>query len=348
MSFFTIDWKDGKVVMLDQIRLPGEVVYNAYADWREVADAIRRLVIRGAPAIGIAASMGLALAARQIGTDDYAAFRKEFDAACDEMARARPTAVNLFWAIDRARQIVADRAGTPVPAIRDLLVAEGKHVLADDIARCRAMGRAGAEVLPDGARVLTHCNAGALATGGYGTALGVVRAAHEMGKLRHVLADETRPFLQGARLTAWELHQDGIPVTIIPDNTAGELMRRGEVDCVVVGADRIAANGDAANKIGTYSLSVLARHHGVPFYVAAPLSTVDLSLPSGDRIPIEERSTEEVVLVGGHRIAPEGVTARYIAFDVTPAGHIAAIFTEKGVARFPYAASLAAMFREGA
>jgi methylthioribose-1-phosphate isomerase len=208
------------------------------------------------------------------------------------------------------------------------------------------MGRAGADLLPEGARVLTHCNAGALATGGYGTALGVIRAAHERGKLRHVLADETRPFLQGARLTAWELREDGIPVTIVPDNTAGELMKRGEVDCVVVGADRIAANGDAANKIGTYSLSVLARHHGVPFYVAAPLSTVDRSLPSGDRIPIEERSTDEVVIVGGHRIAPEGVPARYIAFDVTPAAHIAAIFTEKGVARAPYAASLAAMFGE--
>ena len=344
MSFFTIDWKAGKVVMLDQTLLPGQVVYNEYTAWEQVADAIRRLVIRGAPAIGIAASIGLALGAASIRTDDYAEFRKAFERICDGMAEARPTAVNLFWAIERGREIVAGATKKTVPEIREMLVAEGKFLLDDDIRRCKAMGMAGARILPEAVRILTHCNAGALATGGYGTALGVVRAAHELGKLQHVLADETRPFLQGARLTAWELHQDGIPVTVIPDNTAGELMKRGEIDCVVVGSDRIAANGDVANKIGTYSISVLAREHGIPFYVAAPLSTVDRSLPSGDLIPIEERSTEEVVLIGDYRIAPDGVPARYIAFDVTPAAHITAIFTEKGVARPPFRESLGAMF----
>ena len=344
MSFFTIDWKDGKVVMLDQTLLPAQVIYNVYTDWKDVADAITRLVIRGAPAIGIAASMGLALGAQTIDAADGKAFAAAFEPICDGMAAARPTAVNLFWAIDRARKLVNGNLDKPVAEIKQLLIEEGKFVLADDIERCKAMGRFGGEVLPANARVLTHCNAGALATGGYGTALGVVRAAHEMGKLKGVLADETRPFLQGARLTAWELHEDGIPVTLIPDNTAGALMKKGEIDCVVVGSDRIASNGDVANKIGTYMVSVLAKEHGIPFYVAAPLSTVDRSIASGDEIPIEERSSDEVTLIGGTRIAPDGVTARYVAFDVTPAANVTAIFTEKGVARAPYTESLAAMF----
>ena len=344
MSFFTIDWKDNKVVMIDQILLPGQTVYNEYTTWQEVADAIQRLVIRGAPAIGIASSMGLALGARSIQADDYDTFKRQFDEICIGMAKARPTAVNLFWAIDRSKKIVEQNSDKSVPEICALLVEEGKFVLADDILRCKAMGMAGAEILPNNVTILTHCNAGALATGGYGTALGVIRAANELGKLKHVYADETRPFLQGARLTAWELAEDNIPVTIIPDNTAGELMKRGEIDCVVVGSDRIAANGDAANKIGTYSVSVLAKAHGIPFYVAAPLSTVDMNLKSGDLIPIEERSSDEVTIIGGTRIAPEGVLAKYIAFDVSPAENISAIFTEKGVARPPYTESLKAMF----
>ena len=336
MSFRTIEWRDNKVVMIDQTRLPGEEVYNEYSDFRGVADAIRGMIIRGAPAIGVAAAMGIALGARDIIADTYESFSKQLENVCDVIGRTRPTAVNLFWAIDRMRRTAEANRDLDVRSITEILKAEAIRIEQEDLEICRAIGRNGAPLIKEGARILTHCNAGGLATAGYGTALGVIRAAHEKGKNISVLADETRPWLQGARLTAWELMKDGIPVTLISDNMAGWLMKKGEIDCCIVGADRIAANGDTANKIGTYTVAVLAAEHKIPFYVAAPVSTLDLSMPSGDLIPIEERSAEEVTHVQGVPIAPEGVRVRNPAFDVTPSRYITGIITEKGVVRGDY------------
>ncbi|RIK95972.1 MAG: S-methyl-5-thioribose-1-phosphate isomerase [Proteobacteria bacterium] len=344
-TWFTLRWNDGAVEMLDQRRLPREEVYLTLRDVESVAQAIETMVVRGAPAIGCAAALGVAVAAARSDAAELGALRRDVHAAIDRLAKTRPTAVNLFWGLGRMRDELERAAAAPgadVASVRTLLVARASAIVAEDVDVCRAIGRAGLAVIPDDARILTHCNAGALATAGYGTALGVVRAAFEAGRVRRVLADETRPFLQGARLTAWELQKDAIPVTVIADAMAGHLMKHGEVDVVVVGADRIAANGDTANKIGTYTVAVLAQRHGIPFYVAAPLSTVDLATPDGDAIPIEERGRAELARVGETEILPDGVPVRHPAFDVTPHELIAGIITERGVARAPYAESLRA------
>ena len=345
----TIEWKDDAVVMIDQRKLPASEVYVTCKTANDVAKAIKTMVIRGAPAIGVAAAMGIAvgmLRSRATGTKQ---FTTEFQKTCDLMAGTRPTAVNLFWAIERMKKAFAAAAqdGQSVDEIKRRLVAEARAIHDEDVQSCKTMGAHGAGLVPESARILTHCNAGALATAGYGTALGVIRAAAEQGKTIAVLADETRPFLQGARLTAWELVRDGINTTVITDNMAGAMMRLGQVDLVVVGADRIAANGDVANKIGTYSVAVLAHEHGIPFYVAAPLSTVDLQTPDGSRIPIEERNDREVTHVGATRLTPDGAHIRNPAFDVTPAKYVTAIITERGIARAPFAESLPQLF-EGA
>jgi methylthioribose-1-phosphate isomerase len=342
----TIEWKDDAVVMIDQRKLPASEVYVTCKTANEVAKAIKTMVIRGAPAIGVAAAMGIAVGmirSRATGTKQ---FTTEFQKTCELMAGTRPTAVNLFWAIERMKKAFAAAAhdGQSVDEIKRRLVAEARDIHDEDVQSCRTMGAHGAELVPSSARILTHCNAGALATAGYGTALGVIRAAAEQGKTIAVLADETRPFLQGARLTAWELVRDGINTTVITDNMAGAMMRLGHVDLVVVGADRIAANGDVANKIGTYSVAVLAKEHGIPFYVAAPLSTVDLNTPDGSRIPIEERNDREVTHVGATRVTPAGALIRNPAFDVTPAKYVTAIITERGIARPPFAESLPHLF----
>jgi len=338
----TVAWEDGVVVMIDQRRLPTEETSVRCRTHQEVATAIRDMVIRGAPAIGVAAALGLALGAG--GTASEAgALRAEWDDMCSAMASTRPTAVNLFWAIERMRRRFDSLAAVGGVTLRRALLDEALAVQNEDLDSCRRIGDRGAELLPAPARVLTHCNAGALATAGYGTALGVVRSAARAGRLEHVFADETRPFLQGARLTAWELHRDHIPVTVITDSMAAHIMARGEVNVVVVGADRIARNGDVANKIGTYGLAVLAREHGIPFYVAAPVSTFDLATPCGEDIPIEERAAEEVTHVGGRRIVPEGVPVRHPAFDITPHRYVTAIVCENGVARPPYTRSLEAL-----
>src|SRR5688572_26846789 len=339
----TIEWKDDAVVMIDQRKLPTSEVYVTCKTANEVAKAIKTMVIRGAPAIGVAAAMGIAVGmirSRATGTKQFAT---EFQKTCDLMAGTRPTAVNLFWAIDCMKRTFAEaaQAGASVGEITDRLEAEAVKIHDDDVASCRSMGADGASLVPAAATILTHCNAGALATAGYGTALGVIRAAVEQGKRIAVLADETRPFLQGARLTAWELVKDGIDTTVITDNMAGSIMRSGQIDLVVVGADRIAANGDTANKIGTYSVAVLAREHGIPFYVAAPWSTIDLATPDGTGIPIEERNDREVTHVGTSRLTPQGARIRNPAFDVTPAKYVTAIITERGVARAPYDETLA-------
>jgi methylthioribose-1-phosphate isomerase len=331
----TIQWTDDGVVMIDQTRLPREQVFVTCRDYREVAEAIRTMIIRGAPAIGVAAAMGVALGAS--AARDIAA---EFDEICSTLAGTRPTAVNLFWAIDRMKRVYTGVKGEPAGIIRQTLEREARQMYLEDIAINHAIGRNGAELVPDGKTVLTHCNAGALATAGYGTALGVIRAAVESGKRVDVFADETRPFMQGARLTVWELQQDGIEATLITDNMAGHFLRSGRIGCVVVGADRIAANGDVANKIGTYSVAVLAKENGVPFYVAAPVSTLDLTLDSGDEIPIEERAGSEVTQIAGVPVAPEGIAVRNPAFDVTPNRYVTAIITERGIARAPYEESL--------
>ena len=328
----TIVWTEEGVVMMDQRRLPAEEVYVTCRDYREVAEAIRSMVIRGAPAIGVAAAMGVALG---VVRGDAG-----FEEICRTLASTRPTAVNLFWAIDRMRKLYASLQGKPAGEIRARMVEEAQRIRLEDIAINEAIGRNGAALVPDGKTVLTHCNAGALATAGYGTALGVIRAARAAGKQIDVFADETRPFLQGARLTAWELLHDGIPTTIITDNMAGHFMKAGRIGCVIVGADRIAANGDVANKIGTYSVAVLAKENHVPFYVAAPISTLDLKLPSGDEIPIEQRSPAEVTHVFGVPVAPAGAAVENPAFDVTPNRYVTAIITERGVARPPYGDSL--------
>ncbi len=321
----TIEWTDAGVVMIDQTKLPREQVFVTCTSYIEVAEAIKSMVIRGAPAIGVAAAMGVALGVQE-GAD--------FETVCATLAAPRPTAVNLFWAIERMRGVYASGNGAR------RVVAEAKAIREEDIAICRAIGQNGAALVPDHKTVLTHCNAGALATAGYGTALGVIRAAWEAGKKIDVFADETRPFLQGSRLTAWELQQDGIPTSVITDNMAGHFLRSGRIGCVVVGADRIAANGDVANKIGTYPLAVLAKENGVPFYVAAPVSTFDLTLASGELIPIEQRAASEVTHMFGVAIAPENIGVQNPAFDVTPARYITAIITERGVVRPPFAESL--------
>ncbi len=333
----TIQWTDEGVVMIDQTRLPAEELYVTCRNYHEVADAIRTMIIRGAPAIGVAAAMGVAIGIAQA---DPANLDAELAVISKELASTRPTAVNLFWAIDRMNKLYRDLAYLPFPQLRDALIAEAKQIRVDDIAINMAMGRHGAPLVPDGKTVLTHCNAGALATAGYGTALGVIRAAIESGKNIDVYADETRPFLQGARLTVWELQHDGIKATLITDNMAGHFLRAGQIGCVVVGADRIAANGDVANKIGTYSVAVLAKENNVPFYVAAPISTLDLTLSSGELIPIEERGATEVTHVFGVAVAPAGTLVRNPAFDVTPNRYVTAIITEKGVARAPFETSL--------
>jgi methylthioribose-1-phosphate isomerase len=342
----TIELQDDVIVMVDQRKLPAQELYVRSRNAQEVAKAIRTMVIRGAPAIGVAAAMGIALGMKKStarGTRQYAV---EFQKLCELMAATRPTAVNLFWAIDRMKRSFAEgaQAGESTEELSARLEREARRIHDEDVASCRAMGAFGAEMVPDGARVLTHCNAGALATAGYGSALGVIRAAVEQGKNIAVFADETRPFLQGARLTAWELVRDGINTTVITESMAGPLMRAGEIDLVVVGADRIAANGDTANKIGTYTVAVLAHEHGIPFYVAAPLSTIDLSTSDGDRIPIEERDQREVSHLGSSRLTPEGAKIRNPAFDVTPHRYIAGIITEKGIFRPPYPESLRAAF----
>jgi len=343
----TIARESDVVVMIDQRKLPGEEVYVRCKTAAEVARAIRTMVIRGAPAIGVAAAMGIALGQRKSQATGTQKFAAEFYKTCELMASTRPTAVNLFWAIERMKRAfaAAAAAGESVDQIKDRLDREAEAIHDEDVASCRAMGAFGAEVVPSDARILTHCNAGALATAGYGTALGVIRGAVEAGKHVAVFADETRPFLQGARLTAWELVRDGIPTTVITDNMAGALMRQGRVNFVVVGADRIAANGDTANKIGTYGVAVLAREHGIPFYVAAPLSTVDLATPDGSRIPIEERSAKEVTHVAGAQLAPEGAAVWNPAFDVTPHQLIAGIITDRGILRPPYTESLRQAFQ---
>jgi methylthioribose-1-phosphate isomerase len=328
----TVEWKDGAVCLLDQSRLPTHVEFLNCRNVEAVALAIRELKVRGAPAIGVTAAMGVALGAQSIMTPAYDDFAKELFAICDRLAATRPTAVNLFWAIERMKQLLTSLRTQPIASIKAALLKESQVILDEDIALCKAMGRHGAGLIASGQTVLTHCNAGALATAGYGTALGVIRAAWEEGKKIQVIADETRPVLQGARLTAWELMQDKIPVTLITDNMAGSLMRQGKIHLCVVGADRIAANGDVANKIGTYSVAVLAKAHGIPFYVAAPYSTIDLNTKTGADIPIEERNSLEVTTIhGSHLIAPQGVAVYNPAFDVTPAELITGIITERGV-----------------
>jgi methylthioribose-1-phosphate isomerase len=339
----TVEWTSEGVRMIDQRLLPTEEKYLMLRSYEEVAEAIKKMVVRGAPAIGVSAAMGLALGAQQSVGTSVADLDYDFDYMCEVMAATRPTAVNLFWAIERMRDALR-RAKTQtdnVEEVKSLLVKEAQTIFDDDLKSNRAMGRFGGELIPDNSTVLTHCNAGALATAGdYGTALGVIRGARDAGKRVAVIADETRPFLQGSRLTAWELNKDEIPVTLITDNMAGHVMKKGDVDVVVVGADRIAANGDTANKIGTYMVAVLARQHNIPFYVAAPISTIDLSLKSGEEIPIEERDAAEVTHMREQRLAPEGINVQNPAFDVTPNEFIAAIITDRGVARPPFTESL--------
>lgn len=357
----TVFWQDGKVVMIDQRALPLAERCVTCTGYREVIAAIKDMTVRGAPAIGVAAAMGIALGVLHLPGSPPENFRRAFDEICAQFAATRPTARNLFWAIERMRRCfdetlaripgrdetppgdelpVVRGQATPGPMIREALVAEAIRIGEEDIAINRRLGQNGCELIPDGARILTHCNAGALATAGYGTALGVIRAAREEGKTLHVYVDETRPVLQGARLTAWELVREGIPCTLIADNMAGFLMQREKVDLVIVGADRIAGNGDTANKIGTYGLAVLARAHGIPFYVAAPLSTIDPALPDGGAIPIEERNPDEMTHLGGVRTTPEGIAVWNPAFDVTPGNLITAIVTEAGLVRPPFAAGI--------
>jgi methylthioribose-1-phosphate isomerase len=352
--FKTIEWTADGVRMIDQLQLPTAEVYRTCKDYKEVAEAIRAMVIRGAPAIGVAAAMGIALGLQSSEASNTTELRSDFETVAEAISRTRPTAVNLFWAVARMRRVFdeslcaehidSQASQEGLARIKRRMIEECQRVFAEDISVNQAIGQNGARLLKDSATVLTHCNAGALATGGYGTALGVIRAAVAAGKQIRVFADETRPFLQGARLTAWELSRDGIPVTLITDSMAGYFMKQGQVDAVVVGADRIAANGDVANKIGTYSVAVLAHENGVPFFVAAPRSTIDLTVECGDKIPIEERSPAEVTHMAGVAIAPEEVEARHPAFDITPHRYVTAIITEAGIARESYQESLRALF----
>ncbi len=342
----TLEWTDSGVRFIDQTKLPTEEKYITCKTYEEVADAIRTMVVRGAPAIGVAAAMGIALGVKNSRTESVGELKREFDQICDAIGKTRPTAVNLFWAIRRMQDKFELLRVRPMPQIKQALIEEAQRMHAEDIAANRAMGRHGATLMPASGGVLTHCNAGALATCGYGTALGVIRAAVEQGKKIHVYADETRPFLQGSRLTAWELMKDGIPTTVISDNMAGAMMSQGKIAAIVVGADRIAANGDVANKIGTYTVAVLAREHGIPFYVAAPFSTIDLDTPDGSSIPIEQRDPNEVTHIGGRQMVPEGVQVENPAFDVTPARYVTAIVSERGIARAPYGESLRRLAEE--
>lgn len=342
MAFTTVEWREGRVRLIDQTKLPLVVEYVEYDDYRDVARSITDMIVRGAPAIGVTAAFGIALAAKNLASE--ADFAAKLEGAMALLASTRPTAVNLFWAIERMRGALARLGGLTPSEIAERLLAEAQAICDEDLAACREMGKHGAALMGDEVTILTHCNAGGLATAGYGTALGVIRAAVEAGKKVKVYADETRPLLQGARLTAWELAADGIDVTLICDNMAGHLMKQGKIDAVVTGADRIAANGDSANKIGTYPLSIVAKYHSVPFYIAAPLSTIDRKIPHGELIPIEERAAEEVTGFGSCRTAPLGMKVINPSFDVTPATNIAAIITERGVARPDYNESIAALF----
>ena len=336
----TLEWTNHGVLFIDQTKLPTEETYVNCTTYQEVADVIRNMVVRGAPAIGVAAAMGIALGVKNSKAETASDLKRDFDQICDVIGKTRPTAVNLFWAIKRMQQKFETLRVRPIPQIKQTLIEEAQRMHAEDIAINQAMGKHGAALMPASGGVLTHCNAGALATAGYGTALGVIRAAIEQGKKIHVFADETRPFLQGSRLTAWELMKDGIPTTVISDNMSGAMMRQGKIGAVIVGADRIAANGDVANKIGTYTVAVLAKEHGIPFYVAAPISTVDLETPDGSKIPIEQRNPSEVTHFAGKLVTPEGVGIENPAFDVTPAKYVTAIVTERGIARAPYEQSL--------
>lgn len=338
--FKTIEWKNNSVVMIDQRLLPNEEIYRSYTNYLDVAKAIREMVVRGAPAIGVSAAMGIALGASKLTAADKKAFLKGFEKICMTMASTRPTAVNLFWAIQRMKNVVKSNSCMSVDELKDKLIQEAKDIHREDIAINKRMGRHGCKLIKNNSTVLTHCNAGALATAGYGTALGVIRAAVEAGKKIKVFADETRPFLQGSRLTAWELAKDDIDTTLITDNMAGYMMKKGLIDSVIVGADRIASNGDTANKIGTYSVAVLAKAHKIPFYVAAPISTIDLKMKDGSKIPIEERDIKEVTHIKGISIAPRLIKVRNPAFDVTPNEFITAIITENGIAREPFIKSL--------
>ncbi|MDT8419396.1 MAG: S-methyl-5-thioribose-1-phosphate isomerase [Desulfuromonadales bacterium] len=331
-----IRFLNGVCQMLDQRLLPAEEVWREYNDYQGVAEAIRSMVVRGAPAIGVAAAIGAWFGARDIETESSEVFFAAFEKVCAVLAATRPTAVNLFWALERMQSFARANLDRSVMELKIGLEYEALAITQEDEQLCIKLGRQGQHLIADGARVLTHCNAGALATAGYGTALGVIRAAVAAGKNISVVADETRPFLQGARLTAWELQRDRIPVTLICDNMAGYLMSKGEIDCVIVGADRIAANGDVANKIGTYTVAILAREHKIPFYVAAPISTIDLSLDDGSQIPIEERDSREITHLGEQQLAPEGVAVRNPAFDVTPSRLVTAIITERGIAQGDY------------
>ena len=336
----TLEWTNKGVRFIDQTKLPTEEVYVTCSTHQQVAEVIRNMVVRGAPAIGVAAAMGVALGIKNSKAESTWDLKREFDEICELISKTRPTAVNLFWAIRRMQEKFERIRIHPIPQIRQALIEEAQRMHAEDIAANQSMGRHGATLMPSSGGVLTHCNAGALATAGYGTALGVIRAAVEQGKKIHVYADETRPFLQGSRLTAWELMKDGIPTTVISDNMAGAMMKQGKIGAIVVGADRIAANGDVANKIGTYTVAVLAKEHGIPFYVAAPISTVDLECPEGSQIPIEQRNGKEVTHIAGRQMVPDGVAVENPAFDVTPAKFVAAIITERGIARAPYQDSL--------
>jgi len=336
----TLEWTDSGVRFIDQTKLPTDETYVTCTTYGQVADVIRNMVVRGAPAIGVAAAMGVALGVKDSKAESVGELKQDFDQICEVIGQTRPTAVNLFWAIRRMRDKFEQLRARSLPQIKQALIDEALRMHAEDIAANRAMGGFGATLMPESGGVLTHCNAGALATCGYGTALGVIRAAVEQGKKIHVFADETRPFLQGSRLTAWELMKDGIPTTVISDNMAGAMMKQGKISAIVVGADRIAANGDVANKIGTYTLSILAKAHGIPFYVAAPFSTIDLDTPDGSKIPIEQRSPREITHIAGKQLTPEGVEIENPAFDVTPAKYVTAIVTERGIVRAPYVEAL--------
>jgi methylthioribose-1-phosphate isomerase len=343
----TLEWTDKGVRFIDQTKLPTEENYVNCTTYEQVADVIRNMVVRGAPAIGVAAAMGIALGVQKSKAESGADLKRDFDQICDVIGKTRPTAVNLFWAINRMREKFEYARMRPLPQIKEVLIEEAQRMHAEDIAANQAMGRHGATLMPASGGVLTHCNAGALATAGYGTALGVIRAAVEQGKKIHVYADETRPFLQGSRLTAWELMKDGIPTTVISDNMSGAMMKQGKIGAIVVGADRIAANGDVANKIGTYTVAILAKEHNIPFYVAAPISTVDLATPDGSKIPIEQRNAREVTHIAGKQMTPDGVEIENPAFDVTPAKYVTAIVTERGIAKAPYEESLRKLATRG-
>ncbi|MDO8527337.1 MAG: S-methyl-5-thioribose-1-phosphate isomerase [Deltaproteobacteria bacterium] len=332
----TIEWKNDKVVMLDQRLLPEQEIYNTYDDYASLAKAIENLTVRGAPAIGVAAAMGMALGALGISAKNFDDFFKKLETVRERLARTRPTAVNLFWALERMKRVTLENKTLSIPELQECLKEEAIKIYHEDIEANRTLGKHGATLLKDGMQVLTHCNAGALATAGFGTALGVIYAAQEEGKRIHVYSDETRPVLQGSRLTAWELQKHGVEVTVICDNMAGTLMQQKKIDCCIVGADRIAANGDVVNKIGTYSVAVLAKHHGIPFYVAAPLSTIDVKMKSGKEIPIEERNIREVTHIKDQMIAPSHVDVFNPAFDCTPNELVTAIITEKGISRSPF------------